>query len=186
MVSPFAGMWHVPEQWDSGPVRPTLYPVKRSGPRRLATMARPRGNAWLSDEMHGLREAGTDVLVSMLTADEATELDLQGEAEAAVTAGLKFLACPTPDRGVPDGNLFRELLRELEHALVTGQNIVVHCRMGIGRSSLVAAGLLVTEGQTVSRAFEVVSAARGMPVPDTDAQRTWFQAIMRDADGTAP
>jgi protein-tyrosine phosphatase len=148
-------------------------------------MARPRGNDWLSDEMDGLREAGTDVLVSMLTSDEATELDVQGEAEAAASAGLNFLACPTPDRGVPDGQQFRELLDELEYALATGQNIVVYCRMGIGRSSLVAAGLLVAGGQTVSEGFEAVSAARGMLVPDTNAQRTWLQAVMRDADGTA-
>jgi len=33
--------------------------------------------------MNGLREIGTDVLVSMLTSDEANELDLQEEADAA-------------------------------------------------------------------------------------------------------
>lgn len=53
-----------------------MYSVRRSGAGRLSTMARPRGNDWLQDEMKGLREAGTDVLVSMLTSDEVDELDL--------------------------------------------------------------------------------------------------------------
>jgi protein-tyrosine phosphatase len=145
-------------------------------------MARPRGNDWLQDEMNGLREAGTDVLVSMLTSDEMSELDLQGEAEAATIAGIVFLSCPTPDRGVPNAEQFRDLVRVLEAALDAGQNVVVHCRMGIGRSSLVAAGLLVAEGRTVSEAFEEVATARGMPVPDTDEQRTWLQAVVGDTD----
>jgi hypothetical protein len=54
-------------------------------------VARPRGNDWLSDEMNGLREAGTNVLVSMLTADEAKELDLQGEAEPEADAQRTWL-----------------------------------------------------------------------------------------------
>ena len=149
-------------------------------------MARPRGNDWLSDEMNGLREAGTDVLVSMLTSDEANELHLQGDAEAAATAGLAFLTCPTPDRRVPEAEGFRALLAELLDALAAGKNVVVHCRMGIGRSSLVAAGLLVAEGQTVAKAFEAVSAARGMKVPDTDEQRTWLQGVMSATGDTAP
>ena len=127
-------------------------------------MSRPRGSDWLSDEMEGLREVGTDVLVSMLTSDETDELDLQGEVEAATEAGLIFLTCPTPDRGVPDTNQFRGLIVELRQALDAGQNVVVHCRMGIGRSSLVAAGILVSEGQTVPEAFEAITTARGMPV----------------------
>ena len=103
--------------------------------------------------MKGLREAGTDVLVSMLTSDEVDELDLGGESEAATTAGLVFVSCPTPDRGVPDARRFRELLGELEAALNQGQNVVVHCRVGIGRSSLVAAGLLMVRGHDGHRSL---------------------------------
>lgn len=143
-------------------------------------MARPRGNDWINDEMRGLRDAGVDVLVSMLTPGEENELELHGEAEAASVAGLDFVSCPTPDRGVPDAQNFRNLLRELEAALNRGHNVVVHCRMGIGRSSLVAAGLLMSEGMTGLEAWEAVSTARGMSVPDTDEQRTWLQEVMTD------
>jgi protein-tyrosine phosphatase len=143
-------------------------------------MARPRGSDWLSDEMSGLRDAGVDVLVSMLTPAEVSELGLQGEGEAASTAGLDFISCPTPDRGIPDAPGFRSLLEQLHAALSQGQHVVVHCRMGIGRSSLVAAGLLMLEGMTAPEAWEAISAARGMSVPDTDEQRTWIQRVMRD------
>ena len=110
--------------------------------------------------MKGLREVGTDVLVSMLTSDETDELDLQGEMEAATAAGLVFLTCPTLDRGIPETQRFRDLLAELQEVLAAGHNVVVHCRMGIGRSSLVEAALLVGEGMTVPDAFAAVATAR--------------------------
>jgi protein-tyrosine phosphatase len=141
-------------------------------------MARPRGNDWINDEMSGLRAAGVNVLVSMLTPAEVNELDLQGEPDAASGAGLEFVSCPTPDRGLPQAQEFRSLLNQLEAALSQGQHVVVHCRMGIGRSSLVAAGLLISEGMTGSEAWEAVSSARGMSVPDTDEQRTWLLQVM--------
>lgn len=157
-----------------------MYLVPRLGPGRLSTMARPRGNDWLNDAMNGLRDAGVNVLVSMLTPSEVSELDLQGEADAASGVGLDFVSCPTPDRGIPDARKFRNLLNQLEAALDRDQHVVVHCRMGIGRSSLVAAGLLMSEGISGSDAWEAVSTARGMSVPDTDEQRTWLLGVMTD------
>ena len=155
--------------------------VQRSGPGRLSTIARPRGNDWLNDEMNGLRDAGVIFAWSPCARrGEESELDLQGEPEAASAAGLDFVYCPTPDRGIPDAREFRSLLGQLEAALHQEQHVVVHCRMGIGRSSLVAAGLLMSEGMTGSEAWEAVSTARGMSVPDTDEQRTWLQEVMRD------
>ena len=41
----------------------TLYPITRSGAGRLSMMARPRGGAWLFDELHALRRIGVEVLV---------------------------------------------------------------------------------------------------------------------------
>ena len=161
-------------------MRPSIFRIERSGPGKLSTMARPRGNDWLEDEMNGLRDIGVEVLVSMLTHNEANELDLLGEAAAASKAGLEFFSCPTPDRGWPDIDQFLDLLGRLEAATEQGQHVVGHCRMGIGRASLVAAGLLMSEGQTGSEAWQTVSVARGMPVPDTDEQRTWLEAAMRD------
>jgi hypothetical protein len=43
-----------------------MFPIARSGLGQLSTMARPRGNDWLSEEMSALRVAGVDVLVSMI------------------------------------------------------------------------------------------------------------------------
>lgn len=83
-------------------MRPTLYTVHRDGPGRLSTMARPRGDDWLDDELRALRCAGVDVLVCALPDPELQEVGLAGEGTAAGRAGLEFVAIPIRDRSVPD------------------------------------------------------------------------------------
>ena len=59
-------------------------------------------------------------------------------------------------------------------------NIVIHCRQGIGRSSIVAAIILTRQGATVEEAFDRLAEARGRPVPDTPEQREWVANLVRN------
>jgi protein-tyrosine phosphatase len=156
-------------------MRPRLYTVARAGPGRLSIMARPRGGDWLAEELQGLRRLGVEVLVCALTAPEQAELGLAEEATACATAGLAFLAIPSPDRGVPREQTLRPVLGQLHAALAAGRHVVIHCRAGIGRASLVAGVLLVGEGLAPEQVWQRLAAARGLPVPDTDQQRQWLQ-----------
>jgi protein-tyrosine phosphatase len=132
--------------------------------------------------MAALRQAGADVLVSMLTAAELGELELDGEAAAAATAGMRFVALATPDRGVPPAQPpFRALVADLVDELVRDHHVVVHCRMGIGRSSMVAGAVLMARGMPAQDAWAAISRARGLTVPDTPEQRRWVEATMRPA-----
>jgi protein-tyrosine phosphatase len=159
-------------------MRATMFTVASPGPGSLSTMARPRGGDWLEDEMASLREAGTDVLVSMLTTSELRELDLAEEASTAEAAGMRFIGLPTPDRGTPDLVPFRALVTELVAELGAGRHVVVHCRMGIGRSSVVAAAVLMARGMLARDAWAAVSDTRGLEVPDTLEQRRWVETAM--------
>lgn len=156
-----------------------MFTVVCDGPGRISTMARPRGGDWIDDEMQALLDAGASVLVSMLTDSEQRELDLLAERAAATAAGIRFVALPTADRGVPPVNSFRALLEDLAEELRKGGHVVIHCRLGIGRSSLVAAGLLIREGHEPDWAWEVVRRARGLDVPDTPQQRAWLEHLAR-------
>jgi protein-tyrosine phosphatase len=153
-----------------------LYTVRRSGPGRLSTMARPGGD-WLADELHALRRRGVDVLVCALTDAELADLELTGEAQAAQAAGLAFVRIPIPDRGVPGRRAVQPALDALATELAAGRHVVVHCRYGIGRASLLAGALLVQEGWDPEQAWEELSRVRGYAVPDTDQQRSWLSAL---------
>ncbi len=145
---------------------------------RLAVAARPRGGDWLSDEAVSWRQAGIDGVVSLLETDEAAQLNLAEERQAAEHNGITFISFPIPDRGVPAST--REavsLMGRIASQLEAGTNIAVHCRQGIGRSGLIAAGVLMTSGASPEEAVQTVSAARGSTVPETVEQREWLERL---------
>jgi|SRR5262245_489593 len=150
------------------------YWVEGPWPGRLAIAPRPRGGDWLEDEIESWRRAGTDVVLSLLTADEIADLGLEEEGQLFQANGIGFESFPIADRGVPssrDG--FAKLISNMFGQLGAGKTIMVHCRQGIGRSALVAIALLVLAGIDVESATQRVSVARGCPVPETPEQRRW-------------
>jgi protein-tyrosine phosphatase len=159
-------------------MNPTIFWIPGPWRGRLAVAARPRGGDWLEDEASGWRRAGIDVIVSLLEADEAAQLDLAGEAKAADANGIRFISFPIPDRGVPgSAPAAASLIADIADALEKGRNVAVHCRQGIGRSGLIASAVLASSGLNPERAIEVVSSARGLPVPETSPQRLWLQQL---------
>jgi predicted protein tyrosine phosphatase len=155
-------------------LKPTLYRIPAPPPARLSTMPRPRGGEWLDDEMLALRRAGVDVLVCLLTLAERVELGLSDEPAAARRAGLEFHSFPIIDFGVPDHADVQPLLDDLVTRLTGGRYVAVHCRAGIGRSSLIAAALLVRLGTPTGQVWDLIAEARGLPVPETGEQRRWL------------
>jgi protein-tyrosine phosphatase len=159
-------------------MKPDLSWIPGPWPGRLAVAARPRGGDWLHDELTAWRKAGLGAVVSLLEDDEAAQLDLAREGSAFESAGMRFILFPIPDRGVPASTRQAlSLLGDIAAALEQGQNVAVHCRQGIGRSGLLAASLLVMSGKSVEKAIEVVSAARGLAIPETPEQLEWIKHL---------
>jgi protein-tyrosine phosphatase len=147
-------------------------------------MARPRAGDWLEDEMRGLRTVGMNIIVSLLTDEEVAELELGEEPVACETAGLTFRRFPIRDREVPliDAAL-SSLVRELRDEISSGKSVAIHCRMGIGRASLIASAVLSALGVEPSEALLRLTNARGLAIPDTEEQRRWILEF--PARGTA-
>ncbi len=145
---------------------------------RLAIAARPRGGEWLEDETKSWRQEGLDVVISLLEIEEADQLGLALEGGLVVSAGLRFISFPIPDRGLPASlPAASALCRQVADEADAGRNVAVHCRQGIGRSGLIAIGALMASGVDAGQAIELVSAARGLPVPETEGQLRWIQKL---------
>jgi protein tyrosine phosphatase (PTP) superfamily phosphohydrolase (DUF442 family) len=163
----------------NGATPPRLFTIERAGPGRLHTMSRPDGGDRLGSQMRGLAQAGVDVLVSLLTDDETSDAGLDQEASAAQLAGLEFRRLPTSDMSVPERAGTLALAASLRSRLSEGAGVAVHCFAGIGRSSTLAAAVMVLEGLAPAEIWDRISAARGLRVPETAAQREFIDTLRR-------
>ena len=80
----------------------------------------------------------------------------------------------------------RGLIAQLDTALAARSKVVVHCRQGIGRSGLIAAGLLVAQRLKSRAAMERTSAARKVAVPETPEQAAWITAFAGKLNALSP
>lgn len=162
-------------------IQPDVYWLRELDGVRLAIMPRPRGGEWLADEIAGWSRLGVQTVVSLLERQEVSDLDLAREEPLCQSENLKFVSYPIPDRGVPSDSVgFAKLVAVLGRSLRSGESVAVHCRAGIGRSGLVGACVLNEFGVDPDSAFGMLSRARGVSVPDTDAQVAWVRKYARD------
>jgi len=160
-------------------MRAEIYEIAMGGSGSLSITARPRGGDWLPDEVQAWQDAHVDVIVSLLEPDEQRELDLLDEASLCEQRGLIFVAYPIPDRGVPQQSSdAKSVIKSLARYVTQGKHVAIHCRMGIGRSAMVAAATLTVLGETPERAFAMIREARGWDVPDTSEQREWVEKFV--------
>ena len=140
----------------------------------LAIMPRPRGNEGLEDEIISLKSFGVKAIVSLLEPGEIIELELDMEPVFCERNEIIFLNFPIADRQVPAS--FEEtltLVKKLSDFIDAGKKVAIHCRQGVGRSSLIAACVLVFQGASSKNVFERIAKARSCQVPDTNEQIDW-------------
>jgi protein-tyrosine phosphatase len=156
-------------------MRKEIYWLDEAWPGKLAVGPRPRGGDWLKGDVASWKRANVNAVLSLLTPDEEKNFDLQDEAGEVRTQRMEFTSFPIPDRRAPKSeSKLAEVLERITRVLSAGENVLVHCRQGIGRSGLMAACLLVKKGMSPGAAIASVSAARGVSVPETAEQRDWI------------
>lgn len=161
-------------------MKPEIFWLNSQAALRLAIMPRPRGGEWLRSEVDGYARAGLNVIVSLLERAEEHELGLLDEGPLCRDHGLDFISLPIADRSVPASiQQFGSVVRHAALNLRNGSGVGIHCRMGIGRASVVAACVMIELGMPASDVFGHLSRARGLTVPDTPEQAAWVMEWAR-------
>lgn len=144
---------------------------------KLGIMARPRGGDWLADEITNLKKHNVGLLVSLLEKEEISELGLRQQETLCKSNGIEFINFPIADRDIPKTSDKDDWLVDyLRNKLQAGTFVVIHCRIGIGRSSIIAASVLLKAGLKADQVITDISKIRGLKVPDTDKQLQWLKA----------
>lgn len=144
----------------------------------IGIMPCPQGGALLSSEIRQLREQGFNSLVCLLTRGELALLDLEKEEEECNENGIRFIYFPIEDFSIPqDMTSATKLVDMLSEEMRAGRKVIIHCRGGIGRSSLVAGALLVRQGYSLGNALMELQNCRGCKVPETPGQEAWLKGF---------
>lgn len=153
----------------------------RIGRFLIGSMARPRGNDWLEDQIKGLKLNKVDCLVSLLEKSEERELGLELESQTCGGLGIEFINHPIRDVDLPDSkDDFIKLVNSLTDRISQEKKVVIHCRMGIGRSSMLIAAIMLRLGYKGREVFDIIGKHRQLEVPDTEEQKNWILSIEND------
>lgn len=154
---------------------PQCYQVQGLAAGQLGITPHPPGHADLVPWLEKVYAMGVDMLVSLLEPDEVLALGLAGEEDGCRLLGMEYRSLPITDFGTPalDSSTLA-FIDELAGYLKHGGNLLIHCHGGIGRSSLVAAAVMIRNGIIAGNALRAIGDARGTHVPETEAQRAWL------------
>jgi len=153
---------------------PTIYKVKKLQFGTLSIMAKPVSGEWIEDEFVGLKHLGVSKVVSLLESQEQIEVGLGAEQKLCEQNGIEYESFPIPDRGLPNTRLANNFVSKLAKEISEGKHVVIHCRAGIGRTGIIAGGVLVKTGIAPKEALALISESRGVQVPDTEEQEAWL------------
>lgn len=164
-------------------MHPDIYKVSQIGKGFIAVMAKPVAGEWIEDEFRGIAQFGISRMVSLLETHEIRDLGLLTAPDLCAANQINFMHYPIKDRGLPSPfSATQKLVTQLHDDILKGNNTVIHCRAGIGRTGLLAAAVLIRHGLDANAALAMISKARGVSVPDTEEQIDWLnkhQAALR-------
>jgi ADP-ribosyl-[dinitrogen reductase] hydrolase len=132
-------------------------------------------------DIRAIAKWGAAAVVTLMEHHEFSHLRVPGLGEAVEAAGMQWHHLPIEDVSVPD-DLFETLWIYSGHRLRTrldsGDNVLIHCRGGLGRSGMIAARLLVELGEKADDAIRRVRMARPGAI-ETAAQEKYVRAVKR-------
>jgi protein-tyrosine phosphatase len=122
--------------------------------------------AWardLSTDLDAIVAWGATALVTLVEPSELSTLKVADLGPMALARGLDWRHLPIPDFSVPSPAFERRWLadgHDIRAKLRAGEDVVVHCKGGLGRAGMIAARLLVELGVEPEAAIRTVRAVR--------------------------
>jgi protein-tyrosine phosphatase len=143
--------------------------------------ANAQTGAWdrdLSADLDAVAAWNARVVLTLVEPHEFEPLGIPSLGKEVRRRGMDWLHLPVRDVSVPAAG-FEQIWpahsAALRDRLRAGDNVLIHCRGGLGRAGMVAARLLVEEGVEPEAAMAAVRAARPGAI-ETGAQEDWVRA----------
>jgi len=136
----------------------------------------PRGGEFLEKDIKELIDSEFSLIISLLTYTESDQLGLTAELDICKSYSVGFISFPIMDRGISGFDQFVEFIELLYHKTQELSSILIHCHHGVGRSGMIALGLMIRDGQDLEESIKQVSKIRGYDIPQSISQRRLLSA----------
>lgn len=136
--------------------------------------------AWARDlgmDLDTITAWGAKLVLTLVEPAELTALKVPQLGHEVKRRGIAWWHLPIPDFGVPGEHFEREWLAagaEIRALLRAGDDVLVHCKGGLGRAGMIAARLLAELGVEPNQAIRDVRRARHGAI-ETPAQMMLVQ-----------
>ncbi|WP_297390910.1 cyclin-dependent kinase inhibitor 3 family protein [Acidiferrobacter sp.] len=128
----------------------------------------------LSCDLDAIRNWGAAAVVTLLRQEEFVLLHVEQLGLEVRRRNMSWYHLPITDVSIPDGD-FAKTWETAGHALRkrlrSGQDILVHCRGGLGRAGTIAARLLIELGMEPATAIEKIRAVRPGAIETPEQER---------------
>ena len=109
------------------------------------------------------RDSDPTAIVTLMTDDELSVNKVPNLGQAVLDSGMEWFHLPIQDMAAPDesfDDIWTEMAPRILQMIKQGDNVLVHCRGGLGRSGTIAALLLIEFGLPNGLAIAQVRIAR--------------------------
>ena len=109
------------------------------------------------------RDFDPTAIVTLMTDDELSVNKVPNLGHAVLDSGMEWFHLPIQDMAAPDesfDDIWTEMVPRILQMIKRGDNVLVHCRGGLGRSGTIAALLLIEFGVPNDQAIIKVRHAR--------------------------
>ena len=129
----------------------------------------------LSDDIATLKRQNVTHIACLITEDEFGAYGVEGLLQAYGEAGFVTRHLPILDQSVCTPEEMEDLVGWLTARTNEGAAVMLHCVGGLGRSGLVAACYLVSQGLTPDQAIAAVRQARSPRAIETEGQEAFIR-----------
>ncbi len=133
----------------------------------------------LGVDLDALKDLGVKHIYGLLT---DTELDWAGVPDIhhqCESRGIAYRRLPIPDQGVPTMAEAVGLCAEINTLVDEGEDVVIHCVGGLGRTGTIAACALVNRGASSEQAIVSVRKGRGPRAVESESQSSFVEEYAR-------
>ena len=110
-------------------------------------------------DIQRLAQAGVSAVVD-------TRSEHQDDPKQMAAEGIALLLLPTPDTYPLSIEQLQEGTAWVNQQIAQGKRVLIHCEHGVGRSVLLTAAVLVTQGMSADEALKLVQQRRWQAAPN--------------------